>query len=62
LKRWLGLGSVGAQVEFHVYGLTDAIALGAKPGVFFWMLMAMIMALWNIRKEAGQDPPHKMYD
>jgi putative inorganic carbon (HCO3(-)) transporter len=54
-KRWLGLGIVGAQVAFHVYGLTDAIALGAKPGVSFWMLMALTMALWNIGPGAGQD-------
>jgi putative inorganic carbon (HCO3(-)) transporter len=57
-NRWLGLGILGAQVAFHVYGLTDAIALGAKPGVSFWMLMAMTMALWNISLGAGQDSTH----
>ena len=42
--QWLGLGIVGSLVAFHVYGMTDAIALGAKPGVAFWMLLAMAAA------------------
>jgi len=27
-----------------VYGLTDAVALGAKPGLLFWMLLGLIAA------------------
>jgi hypothetical protein len=46
--RWLALGIVGSLVAFHVYGLTDAIALGAKPGVAYWMLLALAAALWNV--------------
>lgn len=51
--RWLGLGIVGSLVAFHVYGLTDAIALGAKPGVAFWMLLALAAALWRV-ESAGE--------
>lgn len=54
---WLGLGIVGSLVAFHVYGLTDAIALGAKPGVALWMLLALAAALWRVRSVAGPEPP-----
>jgi len=30
-----------------VYGLTDAVALGAKPGILFWMLLGLIAALFE---------------
>ena len=51
--QWLALGIVGSLVAFHVYGLTDAIALGAKPGVAFWMLLALAAALWGTVQEAA---------
>jgi hypothetical protein len=47
---WLGLGIVGALVAFHTYGLTDAVALGAKPGVAFWMLLALAAAAANLEQ------------
>jgi len=28
-------------VALHVYGLADAIALGAKPGLVFWLLLGL---------------------
>ncbi len=40
----IGLGS-GLAAHFF-YGLTDAIALGAKPGLLFWMLLALISSLY----------------
>jgi putative inorganic carbon (HCO3(-)) transporter len=50
--RWLGLGIVGSLVAFHVYGLTDAIALGTKPGVAFWLILALSAALWRTSPES----------
>lgn len=44
--EWLALGVLGSLVAFHVYGLTDTIALGAKPGVAFWMLLALAALMW----------------
>ena len=38
------LGGLCALVASHVYGLTDVVALGAKPGVLFWGLLALIAA------------------
>jgi len=41
----LGLG--GGLAAHLLYGLTDAVALGAKPGVLFWMLLGLIAGLHN---------------
>ena len=46
--RWLGLGIVGSLVAFHVYGITDTVALGHKPGLTFWMLLGLAAALWTV--------------
>jgi hypothetical protein len=34
-----------------VFGITDTVALGAKPGIFFWALLSLDVALWNTRDE-----------
>jgi putative inorganic carbon (HCO3(-)) transporter len=44
---WLGAGVAGSLVAFHVYGLPDTIALGAKPGVAFWLLLGLAVAVWR---------------
>ena len=44
-RRALAVGLVGALVAYFVYGITDAVALGAKPGVVFWYLLGIIVAL-----------------
>jgi putative inorganic carbon (HCO3(-)) transporter len=38
----LALGCGIGLLAFAVYGLTDAITLGAKPGLFFWLEVATI--------------------
>jgi hypothetical protein len=30
-----------------LYSLTGAVALGAKPGILFWMLLGLIAALFE---------------
>jgi putative inorganic carbon (HCO3(-)) transporter len=44
-RSWRALadGSALGLLGFCVYGLTDAIALGAKPGVFLWFLLGVIV-------------------
>ncbi|MFH1908585.1 MAG: heavy-metal-associated domain-containing protein, partial [Chloroflexota bacterium] len=39
LTRSLTLGLGGGLLAHLLYGLTDAVALGAKPGVLLWMLL-----------------------
>ena len=45
LRRTLALGLGGGLVAHMIYGLTDAVALGAKPGLLFWMLLGLIAGL-----------------
>ena len=40
----VAVGGLVALISYHVYGLTDVVALGAKPGVLFWGLLGMIAA------------------
>lgn len=42
LKRALAIGGLAALVGYHVYGLFDAVALGAKPGVLWWALLGLL--------------------
>ncbi|TRZ52815.1 O-antigen ligase domain-containing protein [bacterium] len=45
VTRSLTLGLGGGLLAHLLYGLTDAVALGAKPGVLFWMLLGLIAGL-----------------
>ena len=44
-EGWLALGLSGNLIAVHLFGLSDAIALGAKVGLFFWWNVGMIAAL-----------------
>jgi putative inorganic carbon (HCO3(-)) transporter len=58
LSRALILGLGGGLAAHLIYGLTDAVALGAKPGVLWWMLLGLVASLYRgpalrpARKEA----------
>lgn len=41
--RGLGAG----QLAFFLFGMGDAVPLGTKPGIFFWISLAIIAALYN---------------
>jgi putative inorganic carbon (HCO3(-)) transporter len=48
-----GIGA--ALLAYFVYGMTDTLALGAKPGLFFWSLLAILIVIWKYaRAEASQ--------
>ena len=42
----LGLG--GGLFGHMLFGMTDAITLGAKPGIFYWMLLGLITGLHGL--------------
>jgi len=56
LKQTLVLGLGGGLFAHLVFGMLDAITLGAKPGIFFWMLLGLITGMylgiknWKIEK------------
>jgi putative inorganic carbon (hco3(-)) transporter len=41
-RRAWALGLLGGLIALHTFGLTDAIAPGAKPGLIFWMMVGMV--------------------
>lgn len=43
--RWIAAGAGAGMLAHQVYGLTDAVALGAKPGILFWMMLALAASL-----------------
>jgi putative inorganic carbon (HCO3(-)) transporter len=45
LAKAIVLGLGGGLFAHLLYGLTDAVTLGAKPGVLFWMLLGLIAGL-----------------
>jgi putative inorganic carbon (HCO3(-)) transporter len=51
-SRLLALGLGGSLFAHLLFGLTDAIALGARSGIVFWMLLGLIASLYQQR--AGQ--------
>jgi putative inorganic carbon (hco3(-)) transporter len=44
-QRILTLAFAGALLSYFIYGLTDTVGLGAKPGFLFWFLLGLIAAL-----------------
>ena len=43
--RAVSLGILAGLVAHHVYGLADALALGSKPGLVFWLLLGLLAAM-----------------
>jgi putative inorganic carbon (hco3(-)) transporter len=50
LCKSLALGLGGGLFAHFVFGLADAVALGAKPGFLFWMLLGLICGLFTQRR------------
>jgi putative inorganic carbon (HCO3(-)) transporter len=44
-ERATALGLAGSLVAVHLFGLTDAIVLGAKVGVFLWAALGIIAVI-----------------
>ncbi len=53
LIRLLVIGFCGSLTAYWLYGLTDTVALGAKPGFLWWILLALIVTL---HKLSGRSP------
>lgn len=44
----IALGLVGSFTAYFIYGTTDAVALGAKPGFVFWWALGLVVATYNL--------------
>ena len=47
-QRVLAVGLAAGLLAHFVYGMTDVVALGAKPGMFWWWLLALLVANWQL--------------
>ena len=63
--QWLATGIAGGLTGHLVFGLTDAVALGAKPGFLLWWAIGLAEIAWRAahtwtRDECdsqGREPP-----
>jgi putative inorganic carbon (HCO3(-)) transporter len=46
--RALALGLAASLLAFSIYGLTDAVALGARPQFLFWVLLGLVAGLYRL--------------
>lgn len=46
LNRAVVTGLVGGMIALQVYGLTDALPLGARNGLAFWPMLGVMGSLW----------------
>jgi putative inorganic carbon (HCO3(-)) transporter len=51
----LSAGVLCSVLAYHVFGLTDCITLGAKPGVLLWAALGLEAALANLAVAAQMD-------
>jgi putative inorganic carbon (HCO3(-)) transporter len=54
LARTVALGLAAGLVGLHVYGLTDALALGCKPGLAFWLALGLVASLERVGEQEGR--------
>ncbi|MGB3713293.1 MAG: O-antigen ligase family protein [Candidatus Promineifilaceae bacterium] len=48
--RPLSIGLLASLVAFHVYGMTDALALGSKPGLILWIMLGLLAAMERLSR------------
>ncbi len=47
----IAVGLLGGFVAHFVYGMTDAVALGSKPGFVFWWALALVVAVYRLETQ-----------
>jgi putative inorganic carbon (HCO3(-)) transporter len=54
--QWIVLGLSASLLTHFLFGLVDAVSLGAKPGLLFWLLLGLVAGLYQqvFAPEAGE--------
>lgn len=60
LLRWTGAGLALGMVGFMVYGLTDAIAPGARGGIVLWLVLGLGGAVGNVARNSACEAKHQV--
>ena len=45
--RWLAVGVVASLLVYVLFGTVDCLSLGSKPGFVFWIVLALLISLWQ---------------
>ncbi len=54
--RPAAIGLMSGIIALHLYGLTDALAIGAKPGLLFWLALGLLTSLHQLcERHASQE-------
>lgn len=48
LTRSVAIGLAAGLLAFHVYGMTDALAMGSKPSFLLWYALGLVAALYRV--------------
>jgi hypothetical protein len=52
--RLLVAGLAGGLLAHLLFGLADVVALGAKPGILFWMILGIVVSLYHQKQTSVQ--------
>jgi len=55
--RPFALGLLAGLAALHIYGLTDALALGSKTGLSFWLALGLLTAMHRLACQTAVTPP-----
>jgi hypothetical protein len=47
--RALSAGMLASLIAFHIYGLTDTLALGSRSSVLLWAIFGLLAAMIRLR-------------
>lgn len=57
VARVVAAGAAASLAAVHLFGLTDAVALGAKIGMLQWMAAGLILAASRVQASRAAGPP-----
>jgi putative inorganic carbon (HCO3(-)) transporter len=59
--RPVALGLLAGLIALHVYGVSDALALGSKSGILFWMILGLLTGMRTmVHRPSGGDGTGQM--
>ena len=53
--RPFALGILASFAALHIYGLTDALALGSKTGLSFWVALSLLTSMFFLQRREKAD-------
>jgi putative inorganic carbon (hco3(-)) transporter len=57
--RGLAAGAACGLLAYYLFGLTDTIGLGEKPGILLWVLLGIVAACARIAERRSTAPPRQ---